>query len=116
MDIIDDLKSEAKFTPQESQVFKDLQASGAYAIAIDAMSRMVLTCGDMALDDGRSEYWSGVRDGLSLFFQLTDSEALTAKYLIAEIRDRDIEIDNSARGDAEVALSQAISSLGSRPL
>jgi hypothetical protein len=114
MELLNELKAEATFTPTESQVFRDLKSSGAYALAVNAISRMLLTCGDMALDDGRAEYWSGVRDGLDLFFQMTESEAARASDLIAEIQARE-PVDEEDEDD-DVDITQAISALGSSPL
>ena len=109
------LKAEGNYTSNESRAFKDLKSSNAYQLAAKAMARMMLSCGDMALEDGNSEYWRGVKRGLGLFFEITEGEAERADELLADVvykEDNNIPLEELEGVD----LSQAISALGSSPL
>ncbi len=110
--IIERLKEEATFTEDESAAFHDLRDTVPYAYANSALTRMLLVCGDMALEDGRTEYWSGVKEGVGMFFEMTEGEAKVA-YELQKTANYE---EDEEEGQEEPDLSQAISALGTSPL
>ena len=53
----------------------------AFEEALELMSKGYWACGQYALEDGKTEYWKGVQDGLNAFFEAVSVSVLTAQEL-----------------------------------
>jgi hypothetical protein len=114
--VLAELRAEAQFTEDESRAFKALYESPAFKYAVAAMSRQMLVCGDLALDTGEVKYYAGVRDGIGMFFEMTQGEAERAAVLIDSLLNAPPELlDDEDDPVASEAIS-AISALGMSPL
>jgi hypothetical protein len=114
--ILAELRAEAQFTEDESRAFKALYESPAFKYAVAAMSRQMLVCGDMALETENTHYWSGVKDGLGMFFEMTQGEAERAAVLIDDILNRPPELEEEDADPMASEAISAISALGMSPL
>jgi hypothetical protein len=118
---LEDIVAPADYTKDELRSFSELSKTGAWPLAVAAISKMQFACGALALDDGKADYWRGVRDGLDAVFELTESEAANYSDIIkgaqqaeaARDARRNVVYDEE---EEETDLTQAISSLGSSSL
>lgn len=69
--------------------------------ALELMSKGYWACGQYALEDGKTEYWKGVQDGLNAFFEAVGAAVLNVKELEKRARaKRDQDVPDKDDEDA----------------
>lgn len=116
-EVIDELHTQLQPSQDIVAALNEVAGSPAGQFLKDDITRMSLVCGDNALQDGKTEFWSGVKVGLGYILSTMEVFAVEYSDAIAAANERldkkETEVDPL---EDDYQPHMAISHLGNSPL